>query len=61
MPNELKPCPFCHEDSDGYTTMVGAFYLHKSPIYGWCLNAGKCKPRPIKYCPICGRNLEQEG
>lgn len=59
---ELKACPFCHEDGEGYYTMLGAFFLsnpfHKGEYY---LNGGKLKPRKISFCPVCGRKLSKEG
>ncbi len=55
MPNEK--CPYCHEDADGYVKMFGMFCLHQNRNEGWQLHAGKGKPRPINYCPMCGREL----
>lgn len=54
-----ETCDFCHEDRDGYTKAHGAFYLSHDKFEGWLLHAGKkaCKPRPVKYCPLCGREL----
>lgn len=53
-----KNCHFCHEDREGYTQSLGAFHLSYDRFEGWLLHAGKsCKPRPIKYCPLCGREL----
>ncbi len=57
MPNELKSCPFCNEDKDGYTKTFGMFCLHQNKFDGWQLYAGKGKPRQINYCPMCGREL----
>ena len=54
--NENK-CPYCHEDSEGYTIAYGAFWISHSVHKGWLLHAGKCKPQPINYCHICGRRL----
>lgn len=48
-----KGCGFCKEDSEGYTTMHGAYYLHKNEL---C--TGHCKPREINYCPMCGHKLK---
>lgn len=56
---ELELCPFCHEDKDGYTRAFGAFYLLWDRWDGWCLHAGKCKPKPIKFCPMCGDDLRR--
>ena len=50
-------CQYCHEDNEGYSTVFGAFWINYSVHEGWLLHAGKCKPRPINYCPICGRRL----
>ena len=53
-------CPYCHEDREGYVSALGAFFLSLDCRDGWLLNAGKSgkiKPRPIKYCPMCGRKL----
>ena len=54
-----EKCIYCHEDREGYITANGAFYLSLDRHEGWLLNAGKSKikPRPIKYCPMCGRIL----
>lgn len=38
--------------------MFGRFYLRKDHFNGWNLYAGKGKPLPIKFCPMCGRPLE---
>ena len=50
-------CDFCHEDKDGYTKTNGAFYLTLDMFEGWRLHAGKCKPRAVSHCPMCGRKL----
>ena len=54
-----EKCIYCHEDREGYIKSNGAFYLYYDRFEGWLLHAGKskCKPRPIKYCPMCGRKL----
>ena len=53
-----ETCPYCHEDKEGYVKSNGAFYLYYDRFEGWLLHAGKsCKPRPVKYCPMCGREL----
>ena len=52
-------CPYCHEDAEGYSTQFGAFWIRYSFHEGWLLHAGKCKPRPINHCPMCGRRLEK--
>lgn len=54
----VKACPYCHKDNEGYVKMFGRFYLRKDHFNGWNLYAGKGKPLPIKFCPICGRPLE---
>lgn len=55
---DLKPCPFCHEDREGYFKMIGAFFIsnpfHRGEYY---MNGGKMKPRKINFCPMCGRSL----
>lgn len=56
----LKPCPFCQEDNEGYTQAFGAFHLAWDKFDGWRLHAGKCKPKPINFCPICGNALRKE-
>ncbi len=65
---ELKPCPFCHEDLDGYTRFlprkgVGNIFIHRAAIDGWQLNfSGKYRSKAevkINFCPMCGRDLEQ--
>lgn len=56
--NEIvKACPYCHQDNEGYVKMFGRFYLRKDHFNGWNLYAGKGKPLPIKFCPMCGRPL----
>lgn len=54
-----KGCGICCEDKDG-TAMLGAFYI-TNPFHGskYYLNTGHCKPREIKFCPMCGRRLEE--
>ena len=53
-----ETCPYCHEDREGCVKANGAFYLYYDRFEGWLLHAGKsCKPRPVKYCPMCGREL----
>ena len=55
---ELEPCPYCHEDKEGYYKALGGFYLtnpfHKGQYY---LNGGPLKARRIYACPVCGRRL----
>ena len=57
---ELDGCEYCNEDSEGYRKMLGAFSL-ENPFHGktWKICAGKCKPREIYFCPMCGRRLQQ--
>lgn len=51
-----ESCPYCHEDREGYIKSNGAFYLYYDKFEGWLLHAGKsCKPRPVKFCPMCGK------
>ena len=68
MENELKPCPFCHEDCDGYVQMlprkgIGNAYIHCSHFDGWTLNfSGKYNTKAsikIDFCPMCGRGLNR--
>lgn len=57
MPN-FNLCPFCHEDSEGYKSMIGPFYISNPFSKGkYYLNGGKLKPRKINYCPMCGRSF----
>lgn len=58
MADKVKSCPYCHEDNEGYVKMFGRFYLRKDHFNGWNLYAGKGKPLPIKFCPMCGRPLK---
>ena len=58
MDDKVKSCPYCHKDNEGYVKMFGRFYLRKDHFNGWNLYAGKGKPLPIKFCPMCGRPLE---
>lgn len=57
---ELDGCEYCKEDSEGFRRMFGAFSL-VNPFHGktWQIHAGKCKPREIHFCPMCGRRLPQ--
>ena len=57
---DKEVCPYCHQDNEGYVKMFGRFYLRKDHFNGWNLYAGKGKPLPIKFCPICGRLLKIE-
>lgn len=58
MNESEKNCTYCHE-KEGYVSANGAFYIYYDRFEGWLLHAGKSKikPRPIKYCPMCGREL----
>lgn len=51
-------CDYCQEDAEGYRKMNGAFSI-TNPYHGhrWNINAGRCVPRPIFFCPMCGRKL----
>ena len=53
-------CKYCKEDKDGYRVMFGAFSIH-NPFHGniWEIDAGRCKPRRIYFCPMCGRKLTE--
>lgn len=57
---EHDGCEYCKADSDGFRKMFGAFSL-VNPFHGrgWQIHAGKCKPREIYYCPMCGRKLSE--
>ena len=57
---EVDGCEYCKEDSEGFRRMFGAFSL-VNPFHGktWQIHAGKCKPREINFCPMCGRKLPQ--
>ena len=56
----LSGCEYCQEDSEGFRRAFGAFSL-VNPFHGktWQIHAGKCKPREIYFCPMCGRRLPQ--
>lgn len=47
-----KGCEYCKTDIDGYSTAFGAFWVEDT-----MLRTKHCKPRPINYCPMCGRKL----
>ena len=59
-------CPYCHEDSDGYVTPLEKnchAFVRRSPIDGWVLSVkygAWRKDIPIRFCPICGRELKHE-
>lgn len=57
---KAEACSFCHEDREGFTSILGSFYISK-PFYKgeYYLNGGKLKPRKINYCPMCGRELKE--
>ena len=57
---EMDGCEYCKEDSEGFRRMFGAFSL-VNPFHGktWQIHAGRCKPREINFCPMCGRRLPQ--
>ena len=57
---EMDGCDYCKEDSEGFRRMFGSFSL-VNPFHGntWQISAGKCKPREINFCPMCGRRLPQ--
>ena len=57
---ELDGCEYCKEDNEGFRKMFGTFSL-ENPFHGktWKICAGKCKPREIYFCPMCGRRLPQ--
>ena len=57
-------CEYCHEDSDGGTKPLGRnAHVYLYPTMGnWSLiirggRKGIPKVLPIKYCPMCGRRL----
>ena len=57
-------CEYCNEDFDGYVKPIEknchAFVYH-SPIDGWVLSlkyGAWRKDVPIRFCPICGRELK---
>ena len=52
MPNELKPCPWC-QNHKGKTDLNFSVIDDDFGQY--------VKGSLIKYCPFCGRSLEQEG
>ena len=52
-------CYYCHEDKEGYSATNGAFWIEHSAREGYLLHGGKCKPRPINYCFMCGRKLNR--
>ena len=55
-------CKYCKEDREGYRTMLGAFSI-TNPFHGeaWYIETCNCKPRKIRFCPMCGRKLVKEG
>lgn len=52
-------CPYCHPDAEDYVKANGAFWIYEDRHNGWLIHAGKCKPQPINYCPMCGKKLER--
>lgn len=69
--DEVRPCPYCHTDLDGYVDHLpregqGQCYIWKYPPSegGWTLNFyGKYKTRAkisINFCPKCGRELKED-
>lgn len=55
-------CEYCKEDREGCRTMFGAFLI-SNPFHGeaWYIETCRCKPRQIRFCPMCGRKLVKEG
>ncbi len=57
----LKPCPFCHEDLDGYVLPIEknchAFIRYPNKmVVSFGRNRRECE---INYCPMCGRKLRR--
>ena len=52
MPNELKPCPWC-QNKKWKTDLQFSVIDDDFGQY--------VKTSMIKFCPFCGRSLEQEG
>ena len=58
---ELKSCPYCHEDRDGYVAPIEknchAFIRYPNKlILTFDLQRRECR---INYCPMCGRELRR--
>lgn len=61
--DDLKPCPYCCEDRDGYVLSIeknGHAFIGYEQIEGWVIYLkakgwrGKAK---IRFCPMCGREF----
>lgn len=55
-------CEYCHEDREGFVKMIGGFCLHNpaGKPGEWHLTGANLKPRKIHFCPMCGRDLQEE-
>ena len=57
-------CEYCHKDEDDYVTPLDKnchVVVRCSPIDGWMLSVKYGAWRedvPIRYCPMCGRELK---
>ena len=59
--SELKPCPFCHEDRDGYVVSIDknghVYYRYPDKlIFKFGMERRECT---INFCPKCGRDLRR--
>lgn len=63
---DILHCEYCHTDVDGYIKPIEKnchAYIWRSGVTGWHLSLkakGWSSEVPIRFCPMCGRRLEDE-
>ena len=64
----MEKCDYCREDRDGYVCQlprdgIGNAFIRLSPFYGPLIEVSGPKKTKfkikIKFCPMCGRELEE--
>ena len=61
---EDTDCEYCHTNADGYVKPIEKnchAYIWRSGVTGWHLSLkarGWSSEVPIRFCPMCGRRLE---
>lgn len=58
VPSNKRGCDYCVADRDGFRVAFGAYYISNNGGE-WRLHTGHCKPREIRFCPMCGRELRR--
>lgn len=64
----MSNCPYCHTDSDGYTSLLPRVGIGNAVIYTQAhgephirvSGPNRCRFQiPIEFCPKCGRDLKK--